>query len=847
MKKKLLICIIFLTSFGIFAQKTIENPEYGLSILPGSITKIEILNSETILHFHLNTTPNTKIFIPTGSYIQDLESTDKLYITKAEGINMSKWEEIPESGIIEYALHFPKIKENVKTIEFGEANEGGSWYVYDIVITPNENSITPRKILGNWFKTDGSELLQYSFNSNNAIIHNSIWNYQTVKSKKNKYTIILEKDGTEKIIKAKLNKEGLLSIKEDSSKKGIYSKTTQNNVNYNPKNNEGLKAPNFKLGTAIYSGIIKNYTSRIGIKTGMVYVNNAFTGEQEPHLIKIAENGTFSVELPITYPQFVLSRVFNNNQSIFISPGKETFHIIDGNQHFFTGDLAQVNTDLEKMRTIRINGIDQKTRENILQIKPEDFKAIYTKQHDEALKQMEELRKETFISKKALELKKLALEYRTLTQMLSYDMYSRSAKRNLKPEELKDLPDYRIDKNYLADITPKILNNEKAVMAEGYSSFINYLTYLDIFNNNTSTTVTTNDLLKYLQEQNVNIPQEQIDAVKASELLNTPEKQKREEGFNKKYGQRLSAFYKENLAAIQKIQKEKPNEDIFLILKRQLKKAGKLSPVDEEMLIAMDNKTTPEEKAIQKTFQEKYGKALSEFYTKYSDKFNTISTKRYYEAKKDKMKEILDLDTSLVLDIYTLQIYTTQLTSDLTPYTNSELKNIKKEITNTAVANYIDIANNKTIATIEANKTKTGYNVNKVEKTEGDELFESMIAKFKGKVIYVDFWATWCGPCRSGIKRIAPLKEEMKDEDVVFLYISAPSSPEKTWKNAIPDIKGEHYRVTQDEWNYLTDKFNIRGIPHYALVNKKGELVNPKFGHRSNTEIKKILEEELKK
>ena len=57
----------------------------------------------------------------------------------------------------------------------------------------------------------------------------------------------------------------------------------------------------------------------------------------------------------------------------------------------------------------------------------------------------------------------------------------------------------------------------------------------------------------------------------------------------------------------------------------------------------------------------------------------------------------------------------------------------------------------------------------------------------------------------------------------------------------IPDIKGEHFRLSQDEWNYIADKFKISGIPHYALVNKNGEVVNPHLNHMNNSTLKELL------
>jgi hypothetical protein len=82
---------------------------------------------------------------------------------------------------------------------------------------------------------------------------------------------------------------------------------------------------------------------------------------------------------------------------------------------------------------------------------------------------------------------------------------------------------------------------------------------------------------------------------------------------------------------------------------------------------------------------------------------------------------------------------------------------------------------------------------------------------------------------------------------VVFVYITNPSSPLDTWNMMIPDIKGEHYRVTQDEWNHIASKFNITGIPHYVLVGKKGDIVRDHiFFASSGAEFKKLIEEQLK-
>lgn len=124
---------------------------------------------------------------------------------------------------------------------------------------------------------------------------------------------------------------------------------------------------------------------------------------------------------------------------------------------------------------------------------------------------------------------------------------------------------------------------------------------------------------------------------------------------------------------------------------------------------------------------------------------------------------------------------------------------------------------------LEAVKNKAGYTVVEVDKEIGaDSLLQVVTRPYRGKVVLIDMWNTWCGPCIRAMKSLQPLKEELKD--VVYLYIADETSPEGKWKLMIPDIHGIHHRITNQQSAALSTLYEYPGIPTYFIVNREGEI-----------------------
>ena len=131
--------------------------------------------------------------------------------------------------------------------------------------------------------------------------------------------------------------------------------------------------------------------------------------------------------------------------------------------------------------------------------------------------------------------------------------------------------------------------------------------------------------------------------------------------------------------------------------------------------------------------------------------------------------------------------------------------------------------------------------ITKIDSVITKELLDSISSKYKNKVIYMDFWAPWCNPCMGEMPYSEKIQEHFKNDDIVFLYLANRCS-EESWKATIANknLGGEHILLTDDQFNVLSGLLGISGIPHYTIIDKKGNIVDKKALRPSDNE--KLIE-----
>lgn len=120
----------------------------------------------------------------------------------------------------------------------------------------------------------------------------------------------------------------------------------------------------------------------------------------------------------------------------------------------------------------------------------------------------------------------------------------------------------------------------------------------------------------------------------------------------------------------------------------------------------------------------------------------------------------------------------------------------------------------------------------------GRDIFQKLIAPYRGRIIYVDVWGTWCGPCMREMENVTQLHETLHDLPVTYMYL-ANHSPEELWQKTTKrfGLDGEdclNLRLPDNQQKALEEYLGVFGYPNYLIVGPDGTIVTNSAPRPSN-------------
>ncbi len=225
----------------------------------------------------------------------------------------------------------------------------------------------------------------------------------------------------------------------------------------------------------------------------------------------------------------------------------------------------------------------------------------------------------------------------------------------------------------------------------------------------------------------------------------------------------------------------------------------------------------------------------------------------------------------LISGIFQRIMYGTQ-TEDKTPFDKGmeKLKTIKSEIIRSELTKNMLYELNLSAQDID--KIYKGIMVNSIDSTFNEELTQkykilkkivkgspsptfnyeninggkTSLESLKGKFVYIDVWATWCGPCIAEIPALKKVEKEYHGKNIEFVSISIDDKKDlEKWKKMVADkeLKGVQLFADNDWKSDFIKNFAIDGIPRFILIDTEGKIINADAPRPSDAKLKELLNE----
>ena len=170
----------------------------------------------------------------------------------------------------------------------------------------------------------------------------------------------------------------------------------------------------------------------------------------------------------------------------------------------------------------------------------------------------------------------------------------------------------------------------------------------------------------------------------------------------------------------------------------------------------------------------------------------------------------------------------------------------QKTVVDRYISRYIDLTGDslylQKVKAVPVTVSSSSYNLPLEDRNGQVTTLENILDRNKGKVVYVDFWASWCAPCRAEMPHSSALQKQFSNKNVTFLFLSTDTD-RNAWLNALREESGawaDSYRILDLDAPFIQE-LQLRAIPRYLIIDASGQLVDVDAERPSSKGIAKTL------
>ena len=795
MKKTLFIALLLLTALaGQAKEKTVvwEQPCTEVNTkIEGffspllEIRRVEFAKDETRVFMHIASRPENWVRISSQSY---LRADGKKYALKSlDGMGTDKETYLTDHGYVDVVFHFEPMPMNTQRFDFTEGDENGAWQLLGV----EQPSTRAGKLFpSNWRNTETGDW-DISFYDECAIYDCQFWNYKEKEQTGDKYTIVLENGGKEITVSVDKNKGGKRNITIDG-KTGQYDLISSITLPDYPQKDTrtDFKDTHYQTDTVTFVGWLKD------MPEGMKKEGNEYSISVYDDIFMEHSNSKESYAKMDSLGRFVMKIPMLNSTDVY-----------------YDWDRTYIRTLFEPGETY---------------LMLYDFKGGH----------------KLFMGKNC------RLQNETLANPIQWGFRYAREENMEKDQALAFMQGLKDDK---ADALHEL---EKVVAARPNISdrYINYLKGhydADMF---------CNLMQGRYHMKNRQVPAEVMDyANQYWQQLPQPYTLYRE----------LNTFWIDYIFQLVSDRfyirlghgYTHADSKLYPIILRKYREAGKVKITDEELDIVerygdgfakysgyMDGDEEAK-KAHEKFFasdlpkqfnaiyeREDIGQALTEEYPLF-DTYRALSVLDSIGCDQD-MRDIIVVNKLSVI-----------LEQIREPLTEHVMQFVEENVKMPAAKAFLKAQNEKYLA-IQRRDISKSQSIKSAEDvanmSDGEQILRKLTEPYRGKIILMDIWGTWCGPCKAALKNSQEEYKSLKDYDLVYLYL-ANNSPDDTWKNIIKEyeVLGDnvvHYNLPKAQQSAIEHFIGVTAFPTYKLIDREGNVLDVNADPRDLFALKKLLD-----